>query len=246
MRLRQVVTVATDLRATDQLLRSLFGLGKGYSDPGVGHFGLDNVVLPIGDTFLEVVSPKQEGTTAGRFLERRGGDGGYMVIIQVDDMESARRRVRELGHRIVWQADHDDIKGTHLHPRDIGGAILSLDEAIPAESWRWAGPDWESEVDRTVVEEVVGVELEAQDPLAMAERWAGVLERPVENDGSVARIRLDRGELRFVAAGDRGEGVAGFDLAANDAQRVWGRAQELGLARQNDRVEAAGVFFRLV
>ncbi len=99
--------------------------------------------MPVGDTFLEVVSPKQEGTTAGRFLERQGGDAGYMVILQTDEsMDDFRRRMQRLGVRVVWTADHDDIRGTHLHPKDVGGAILSVDWASPAESWRWAGPEW--------------------------------------------------------------------------------------------------------
>jgi len=29
-------------------------------------------VMPLGDTFVEVVSPIGEGTAAGRFLDRRG------------------------------------------------------------------------------------------------------------------------------------------------------------------------------
>ena len=37
-----------------------------FRDPGVAAFGLQNAVMPIGRTFLEVVSPVQEGTTAGR------------------------------------------------------------------------------------------------------------------------------------------------------------------------------------
>ena len=41
----------------------------------VCHFGLGNAVIPIGKDFLEVVSPVQEDTTAGRFIDKRNGDG---------------------------------------------------------------------------------------------------------------------------------------------------------------------------
>src|SRR5215208_3455104 len=47
-------------------------LGEPYGDPGVAYFGLRNAVMPLGDTFVEVVSPIGEGTAAGRFLDRRG------------------------------------------------------------------------------------------------------------------------------------------------------------------------------
>ena len=72
--------VAADLEAAEQRITDELGLELCYRDPGVGVFGLRNALFPIGDKLLEVVSPTQEGTTAGRFLDKRGGDGGYMVI----------------------------------------------------------------------------------------------------------------------------------------------------------------------
>src|ERR1700727_3727281 len=99
MRLRQIALVATDLAAARADISAVLGLDYAYDDPGVGKFGLRNAVFPIGDTFLEVVSPKEPGTTAGRLLEKRGGDGGYMVILQVEDLVQARARGREAAAR---------------------------------------------------------------------------------------------------------------------------------------------------
>ena len=72
MRLRQIALVAHDLEKARADIVAVLGLGPDYADPGVAHFGLENAVWPIGDTFLEVVSPKQAGTTAGRLLLRFG------------------------------------------------------------------------------------------------------------------------------------------------------------------------------
>src|SRR3954467_12674471 len=126
-RFRQAVVAARDLDAAVEELREALPLGESYADPGVGLFGLRNAVMALGDTFVEVVSPVEEGTAAGRYLERRGGDGGDMVMFQLDDLESARARVKELGIRTVWSLDLDDIADDHLHPRDMGGAIVALD-----------------------------------------------------------------------------------------------------------------------
>jgi hypothetical protein len=76
VRLRQAVLVARDLDAVVAELREALGLGEPFRDPGVGAFGLRNAVMALGDTFVEVVSPVREGTSAGRHLDRRGGDGG--------------------------------------------------------------------------------------------------------------------------------------------------------------------------
>ena len=98
--------------------------------------------MPIGNQLLEVVSPKEENTSAGRLLDRQGGDGGYMVILQTDDLAGARARAEAGGARVVWELALDDIATVHLHPRDVGGAIVSLDESKNPDDWRWAGPGW--------------------------------------------------------------------------------------------------------
>ena len=57
MRLRQVVIVAHDLETTVGHLTAVLGIAVSFRDPGVAEFGLVNAVMPVGDTFLEVVSP---------------------------------------------------------------------------------------------------------------------------------------------------------------------------------------------
>ena len=175
-RLRQVALVAHDCGQVSDELRAAFGWGEPFHDPGVGRFGLTNAVFAAGDTFVEVVAPVQAGTTAGRYLERRGGDGGYMAIFQVPDLAAARARLPGLGVRVVWTADLPDIAGTHLHPKDVPGAIVSLDWAEPAGSWRWAGPAWTGRVpEHPGGGGVTGVTIEVADPAAAAARWAAVL-----------------------------------------------------------------------
>jgi hypothetical protein len=142
-RLRQVALVAGDLESTCRLIEAGLGLRNPFHDPGVAEFGLANAVYEVGDTFLEVVSPVIEGTTAGRYLQRRGGDAGYMALFQVADTPTMRTRVADLGLRAVWQIDLPDISGTHLHPQDVRGAIVSFDTPVIEEAWRWAGPRWE-------------------------------------------------------------------------------------------------------
>ena len=208
MRLRQVALVAADLDAVVDRLCAELGVDVTYRDPGVGEFGLRNTLMTFGDTFLEVVSPKQEGTTAGRYLERRGGDGGYMVILQCDDLDAERQRVDDLGVRTVWKIDLPDMRGTHLHPADVGGAILSLDWADPPEAWRWAGPDWKP----NQAGRITAVTVQADDPDKLAARWSEVLGR----DAQQRVIALDGSEIRFAESTDgRGDGVSGLEITGS-------------------------------
>lgn len=174
VRLRQAVLVARDLAPVSQQLRSELELGEPFADPGVGAFGLHNAVYAIGDTFLEVVSPTQPDTTAGRYLDRRG-DGGYMVIFQFADLDAARDRAEKLGVRVVWQLDLPDISGTHLHPADTRGAIVSLDRADPPGSWRWGGPDWTEREGTGAPGQLRGLTIAVNNPSETAERWGRIL-----------------------------------------------------------------------
>lgn len=246
MRLRQIALVGKDLAAAKAEIVDVLGLGGDYADPGVGKYGLHNAVWPIGDTFLEVVSPQQDGTTAGRLLEKRGGDGGYMVILQCDDLAVARERVAAEGVRVVDQFDGKGVAFTHLHPRDVGAAILSIDHMEPRERWEWGGPNWRENVVTQTSTGIVGAELQGDDPGALAIRWAGVLGLPAEPLGEGWRIGLDGGELRFVKSTDgRGDGLRGFDVAVRDPESV--RASAAARGRLSDgEVTLCGAKVRLV
>jgi hypothetical protein len=127
-RLRQVALVARDCDQVAGELRRVFGWPPPFHDPGVGQFGLTNAVFAAGDTFVEVVAPARPGTTAGRYLERRGGDGGYMAIFQVSDLAAARRRVAGLGVRMVGTAELPTL------PR-----LTFIPVTSPARSCPWTG-----------------------------------------------------------------------------------------------------------
>jgi hypothetical protein len=215
-RLRQVALVVTDCETTARQLQETFGWPEPFHDPGVGQFGLTNAVFAAGDTFVEVVSPVRPATTAGRYLERRGGDSGYMAIFQMPDLAQARRRVADAGVRVVWTADLADIAGTHLHPKDVPGAIVSLDWADPPQSWRWAGPEWTGGAPSHPSGGVSALTVEVFQPADVAARWAEVLGLTVTDDSGGATIRLeDAGQqLRFVpATSRRGEGITEVTLA---------------------------------
>jgi catechol 2,3-dioxygenase-like lactoylglutathione lyase family enzyme len=247
MRLRQIALVARDLDAACADIRAVLGCTHAYADPGVGKYGLHNAVFPIGDTFLEVVSPNTQGTTAGRRLEKRGGDGGYMVIVQTDDLAAARTRVAEAGVRIVDQIDMAKASFTHLHPKDIGGAILSIDAMNPAAHWEWGGPDWAAHAHNGVSVGITGAEIQAADPAAVARRWAYVLGRPIELDGGAFRIDLDGGTLRFTVVTDaRGGGLAAFDVAVRNPAALRAAASSRGLLSAGGAVMLAGTRVNLI
>lgn len=205
IRLRQVALVAADRDAVIAELCDFLTVSVcSEDDPDLVEFGLRNAIVTIGDQFLEVVSPTTSGTTAGRLLEKRGGDGGYMAIFEVNDLSHRSAALEGLGVRTVFKVDLPDMRAHHLHPRDVGGAIVSIEQPDPSGSWRWAGV-WSPHAETSVVTGIAGIDVAAADPVALAARWA--------------ELGLDHA-VRFVPATSRGEGIEAIDLVATNRARV--------------------------
>src|SRR5205807_2259350 len=232
LRLRQIALVARELAPVVDDLRAVFGLEICHRDPGVKVFGLENALLPVGNQFIEVVAPIKEGTAGGRYLERRKGDGGYMVITQCDDHAPRKKRVAQLGIRKVLESDEPEYCTMQLHPRDTGGSFLEIDfqpggEAVDGP-WMPAGRNWKPAVRTNVVRAIAAAEIQSPEPSALAARWSEILELPVERNGAPT-IRLDNASIRFVPDQDgRGEGLGGLDLIAVDRKRLMDAAATRG------------------
>lgn len=193
IRLRQVVVAARDLGATVDRLCSVLGLRVCFNDPGVAEFGLHNALLTVGDQFIEVVSPIVDGTAAGRLLDRRNAIvTAYMVMFEVHDLDSRMVSMASAGVRTVWSGDLPTIRGRHLHPGDIGGAIVSLDQTDPTGSWYWAGPSWSAHADNSVVTAIAGYTIGCEDPATVASRWSqlGLAHGVRFIDGTTSEIDL--------------------------------------------------------
>jgi hypothetical protein len=196
--LRQVALVARDLEAVVRDLHDAFALEVAFRDPGVATFGLQNAVLPVGNQFIEVVSPVAEGTAGGRQLERLGGDGGYMVICHTDDHPTVRQRVDDLGVRTVIDADDHGYRIMQLHPSDTGGSFLEIDFQPggddPNGPWMPAGPDWQRARRGDVVSGITAVDVQSRDPGKTAARWSEITALDVTD----RTLELDNASVTFV------------------------------------------------
>ncbi len=170
-----------------------------------------------------------------------------MVIFQTDDLGRDRRRMEDMDVRIVWEGAHDDAATIHLHPRDIGGAIVSLDWMNPPDSWRWAGPEWREHVRTDTVRAITGAELQADNPAAMVGRWGEVLGvEPAAAGPGTYELEVNGATIRFVPVSDgRGEGLRGLMVNTADGGRILAVAEERGLETTDDAVQICGTWFYL-
>jgi len=195
LRLRQVCLISADLAGESARIKASLGLQECYRDPNVGKYGLENVLFPVGSSFIEIVAPTRPGTAAGRFLERHGGRYGYMVILDCDDPERRQAHAASLGVRTANLIRHGDYLGVQLHPKDTGAAMIEFNRTVGGEDplgpYAPAGPDWQRAMRGGVLR---AVEIECPDPAALASQWGKILERPVKSE----TITLDAGEIRFL------------------------------------------------
>ena len=246
MRIRQVAIAASDLEKTDEIFRRLLGCDESYADPEIIYFGLDNRLYTLGDCFLEVVSPVKPNTAAGRFLDRRGGDGGYMVIVQVDDLTQEQARLADTSIRTVFSDDRGNAKAIHLHPKDVPGAIPSIDEMTPPASWLWAGDGWEQRAGRHVAR-ILAVEIRSLAPHETGLRWAEAYGLELTSSGDDWRIEMGGTEMRFTYDAEGLEpALMAIDFEAIDLPAVCTAADELGLERDDCVVTLCGVDFNFM
>jgi hypothetical protein len=249
LQLRQICLVARELEPVIRDLTEILGINQCYVDDGVGKFGLENTLMPIGRNFLEVVAPIEEDTAAGRYLDRRNGDGGYMFITQADSVETqqqVRQNAADNGVRVAWESTREDWNLIQLHPGDLQTGFFEVEtDAINDFNGNWhpvGGVGWESQVKQDVTVDYLAVEMQGNDPVALAELWSNVSGLAVERDGSDLNIAFNNVILRFVEASDgRGNGLGGIDIAVADRDHVLREATARDCYVSDDQVDICGV-----
>ena len=248
MRLRQLVIATREIGPLADSICDLFELRRTFSDPELIVFGLENVLIPLGDTFLELVTPVKENTAAERFLNKRDGDGGYMVIVDSLDLDKERKRLETVELDIVWHENRktDGIHGQslHLHPKQVGGAILSIDNMKPASSWLWAGREWEKDINKSLVSHFSGVNICSPDPDNLLSNWERALGRKRSADGT--SIDLSGTSINFVMnTQSQSEHVSAFQIHTAKRLDLENRAASRGFLINNN-IHLGGVDFLLV
>ena len=265
LRLRQVAIVGNEYEETEAALSAVFDLQVAYRDPGnrpardagVSIFGLKNFVMPIGNQFLELVVPLEDGPTsaAGRYLERRGGPGGYMLLFQVPRLEYVAHNdhLTELGVRVVAGGDisEEGSEAMHVHPKDLPGGLVELrwcenEDAVDGDWWP-VERDWREHRNTKFVNAICGAEIQTPEPLRLAQRWAEVLQVSMAMLDGLPTIPTMDGPVRFTEPSDhRPEGLGGIDVRVSDPQMVADRAASFGLRCHDRTIEISGLRFHLV
>lgn len=270
LKLRQVVLVARDKAETVAAMRAVLDVvpvhGSGnlspYGLPADGpmsdggrkvleQLGVENLIFAIGSDFIEIMFPTRPDGSTVAFMDRRGGDTGYMLVLQTDDVDHYEALAVQEGVRISHKANFPNYQDIHLHPRDCGGALLSMARHLPVNapdgSWYPAGTAWENLAGSTMVSAVVAAEMRSPDPETLAKRWERLLDRPAEQADGEWLIRLTDGVLRFgMADPGQKEGFYGIDLKVSDRVQAEQAVRDAGIPVGTHGFTLCGMNVRLV
>ena len=177
-----------------------------------------------------------------------------MVICQTETRQlqnACRQRAAALNVRVAYESDErEGFNIMQLHPRDLEAAFFEIDWDIESDfAGRWepaGGIGWVNHTRTERVTEISGVELQCEDPPALAHKWAQIAGVPVESEDSTPVVQLNNAKLRFVIIADnRGPGLGGVDLIVNDRDAVLDEAKSRNAYVSDDQVMVCGTRFHL-
>ncbi|MFQ5947599.1 MAG: methylmalonyl-CoA epimerase [Acidimicrobiia bacterium] len=131
LNLDHVGIAVEDLDRSLEAYRSQYGVEPLYRDV-VEDQGVEEAMLPLGGSFVQLLEPLGPETTVGRFLERRG-EGLHHVAYAVADIESALDHLKAEGVELIDESPRIGGRGARIafvHPVAFGGTLTELVELV--------------------------------------------------------------------------------------------------------------------
>ena len=122
-----VAIAVRDLDAAISFYEDTFGAHVEHREV-VESDGVEEALLKVADSYIQLLTPTSEDSTVARFLEQRG-EGLHHVGFRVDDCAVALKAAHDAGVRSIDQAPRPGSRGTtvaFLHPKAALGTLIEL------------------------------------------------------------------------------------------------------------------------
>lgn len=123
-----VAICVADIDAAAAKWRDVLGV-EGTVREVVASQKTEAMLLPIGETSLELIAPKGNDGLA-KFLEKRG-PGLHHVAVEVEGIENALALLKTLGVALIDETPRIGARGhkvAFIHPKATGGVLVELVE----------------------------------------------------------------------------------------------------------------------
>lgn len=122
-----VAIAVHDLEAAVGWHRHVFGAEVVHRER-VEPDGVEEAMLAVADSYIQLLTPTRDGSPVGRFLARRG-EGIHHIAYRVDDCAAALAQAVAAGARPVDARPRRGGRGTtvaFLHPAGAFGTLIEL------------------------------------------------------------------------------------------------------------------------
>jgi methylmalonyl-CoA/ethylmalonyl-CoA epimerase len=124
--------VAHAVRDLDKAIadyRKMFGAEPMYREV-VEDQGVEEAMIAVGGSFIQLLQPLAPETPVGRFIEKRG-EGIHHIALAVADIEAALAHLKAVGSRLIDEEPRRGGRGARIafvHPNAFAGTLVELVE----------------------------------------------------------------------------------------------------------------------
>ena len=129
LNLDHVAVAVHDLDDSLDAYRRLYGVEPLYREV-VDDQGVEEAMIPVGGSFIQLLEPRGPDTPVGRFLERRG-EGLHHIAFAVPDVTAALTHLEAEGAKLVDRRPRRGGGGKQIafvHPSTANGTLIELVE----------------------------------------------------------------------------------------------------------------------
>lgn len=226
--IRHYVLATHDLKAVSSQLQDFLQVDQGFRHDMSAALGFTNEMMMIGQTMVEIIQPVAPDHRVHAWLAERGGDGGFMIVLQTFDAEAFRARTTAEKLRLARDMQFRGQDMIQLDYKRFGTRFETYQYSLP-DGW-WGDPVGRSYAKSKVAAEIVGAEVAVENPREIATQIGGLFQSPVKGD----TVTFVDKQVRFVDAKPPWRGLVALDLKA------------LARKRRGDHRVICGVDWRLV
>ncbi|MCI0424703.1 MAG: methylmalonyl-CoA epimerase [Actinobacteria bacterium] len=129
LNLDHVAIAVSDLNAAIEGYADRYHVTPLYREV-VAEQGVEEAMIPVGGSYVQLITPLHPETPVGRFLSKRG-EGLHHVAYAVSSIEAALEHLSAIGARLIDTTPRVGGRGTRIafvHPADLTGTLVELVE----------------------------------------------------------------------------------------------------------------------
>lgn len=126
-KIEHVAIAVEDLEAAVQHYADVWGIEVSHRER-VEDQGVEEAMLPVGESHLQLLGATGPDTTVGKFLARKG-PGLHHIAYEVDDLEGALAELKAKGVPLIDEAPRLGGRGhmvAFVHPKGNHGLLVEL------------------------------------------------------------------------------------------------------------------------